>query len=83
MSTTEVNSLWNNGWERIAGVWYAPEGLRHEPDHYQLAPYLPEQLSTRPLQPCGTPAAYRRHTRMGEVCTKCEAAKAAQKGARP
>lgn len=83
VTAPEVMELLENGWRRIGGVWHAPYSLRQEPSTYQLAPYRPEQLSTRPLQPCGTPAAYRRHARVGEVCALCEAYKKAQKGAKP
>jgi hypothetical protein len=83
MTAPEVMGLLENGWRRRAGVWLAPYSLREEPTPYQLAPYRPEQLSTRPLQPCGTPAAYRRHSRVGEVCELCEAHKRTQKGAKP
>lgn len=33
----------------------------------------------RPLAPCGTEAAYRRHRRAGESCEECMAAEAARK----
>ena len=75
MSAPEVEALQNNGWVRVGGIWHNPLGLIQEPNPYQLAPYRPEHLSQRPLQPCGTTAAYRRHARLGEVCAKCEGIK--------
>lgn len=76
MSAPEVNALIENGWVRDRnGVWRNPMGLRHEPNLYQLEEYRPPQMSQRPMQPCGTTAAYRRHARWGEICAKCEAIK--------
>lgn len=76
MSAPEVASLIENGWVRDRnGVWRNPMGLRNEPNLYQLEQYRPEELSQRTLSPCGTPAAYRRHARWGEICDRCEQAK--------